>query len=110
MKATAKGKKRRFFERLKIALEEGVRFARGEMPLRVTDVFEQPRPWKASDVVELRHKLRMTRRAFAHVVNVSPRTVQLWEEGARKPTSSALRLLQVMNAHPEIVLDSFAAT
>ena len=41
---------------------------------------------------------------FALMLNVSVETVRAWEQGRRTPEGSALRLLQVADASPEVLL------
>ena len=91
------------FERLKTGLEEGIQFARGELNLRTTEVPDRPPELRASDVLHLRQKCRMSQGVFAQMLNVSTKTVQSWEQGERKPSQAALRLLQVIGARPQII-------
>jgi putative transcriptional regulator len=50
----------------------------------------------------------LTQHGFAEVVGVSPRTVEQWEQGRRKPSGAARTLIHVMAAHPEIVIETVA--
>lgn len=95
------------FERLKTGLEEGIRFARGEIELVTYQIPQAPPAWDAADVIRLRKKLEVPRTIFASLLNVSPRTVKNWEEGRNKPTKAALRLLQLIDQEPDIVCGSF---
>jgi putative transcriptional regulator len=76
-------KRPNLFERLQGALEEGVRFAKGELPLRTTEVPDQPPAWHAQDIRSLRERLEMSQGIFAGLLNVSLKTVQGWEQGER---------------------------
>ena len=51
----------------------------------------------------IRAKLQMSQRVFASALNVSDRTVQAWERGARRPDGSALRLLEIADEHPAVL-------
>jgi putative transcriptional regulator len=42
----------------------------------------------------------MSQAMFARLLNVSPKTVQSWEHGTRKPSQAALRLIQVFEQNP----------
>jgi putative transcriptional regulator len=53
-------------------------------------------------VIAVRARLRVSRAAFAQILNVSPRTVQAWETSARKPSDAALKLLTVAKKHPDV--------
>jgi putative transcriptional regulator len=94
------------FERLKTGMEEAIRHNRGEISLKTT-VVEMPDPPPQIPPEELK-KLRigkgMSREVFARVLNVPTRTVQSWEDGTRKPTQAALRLIQVFRQDPSGVL------
>jgi len=90
-------------ERLKTGLEEGVQFARDELTLRTTEVPALPPALRPQEVRRLRQQLNMSQGVFARMLNVSPKTVQSWEQGERKPSQAALRLLQILAARPEVV-------
>jgi DNA-binding transcriptional regulator YiaG len=88
---------------LQAGLQEGLQFARGELNLRTTAIPEDPPPLEAQEVLRLRQQLGMSQGVFARILNVSPKTVQSWEQGERRPTQAALRLLQILGARPEVV-------
>jgi DNA-binding XRE family transcriptional regulator len=48
----------------------------------------------------------MSQAVLAGVLNVSARTVQSWEQGERKPSYSALRIIQLLREHPEAVCEA----
>lgn len=91
------------FERLKAGLEDGISFARGNLTLRTTRVPSAPPPFGPAEVLKLRTKLRMSQGLFARTLNVSTKTVQSWEQGERRPSRAALRLLQIVRNQPGIV-------
>jgi putative transcriptional regulator len=91
------------FERLRAGLEEGVQFARDELTLRTTVVPARPPDLRAREVLRLRQQLKMSQGVFARMLNVSSKTVQSWEQGERRPSRAALRLLQILGALPEEV-------
>ncbi len=93
------------FERLKTGLEDGIRHARGETTLRTRDV-ELPDPApriSPRQVVALRASLGYSQSVFALCLNVSPKTVQAWESGLRKPDGTALRLLELCRLQPKLL-------
>ena len=53
--------------------------------------------------VEGGNVLRVSQAVFARLLNVSAKTVQSWEQGARQPSESARRLLQVFSVAPAAV-------
>ena len=95
------------FDRLKVGLEEGIRHARGELKLRATEVPtpESQTPLTSAEIRRVRRAARMSQPAFARVLNVSQQAVKDWERGESRPTQAALRLLQVIRAHPAIVTE-----
>jgi putative transcriptional regulator len=54
-----------------------------------------PPPFDAKRVVAVRTSLDVSQPVFAKVLNVSPKLVQAWEQGARRPNGASQRLLQV---------------
>jgi putative transcriptional regulator len=94
-----------FYERLKQGLEESIAHSRGELTLRTTTLPAPPPDATPRRVLRLRRKLRMSQSVFAALLNVSPKLVQSWEQGLRKPDRAALRLLQIIEKHPDILGD-----
>jgi len=92
------------FERLERALNDGLGYARGELTLKTTSITipEPPKPLTPEQIRSLRVRLHFSQSAFAKLLVVSPKTVQSWEQGNRKPTGSASRLLQLLES-PELV-------
>lgn len=87
------------FELLKEGLEEALEYHRGNVKLRTKEVFipNAPKNYKAKDIKNLRGKLKFSQSAFSAWLNVSLNTVQAWEQGTRRPSHSALRLLEVFD-------------
>ncbi len=56
----------------------------------------------AQDVKSIRLRLRMSQPYFSKLLNVSSKTVQSWEQGTRRPSQSAARLLQIID-RPDIL-------
>ena len=95
------------FERLKTGLEEGIRHVKGEITLKTTIVEMPDRPPDigARDLSKLRIKSGMSQAVFARLLNVSTKTIQSWEQGQRKPSQAALRLIQVFRQNPSGLLE-----
>lgn len=56
------------------------------------------------EVADLRQKkLNVSQHVFALLLNVSPKTVQAWEQNVNTPSGPALRLLQLVRSRPDIV-------
>ena len=85
-------------ERLEAALREGISYARGEVQLKTyTLTLPDPPPaYTAERVRRLRSRLNLSQPLFSSLLNVSPKTVQSWEQGTRVPSHAAARLLQLI--------------
>jgi len=102
---TAKPKRKPLAERLKTGLAEAVQYAKGELSLRTVEIPAPPPEITAREVASLRAKTGMSQTVFARVLNVSTKTVQSWEQGERKPSHAALRMLQVFRENPTFVFE-----
>ncbi|MBU2875136.1 helix-turn-helix domain-containing protein [Marinobacter salexigens] len=56
-----------------------------------------------NEVVEARGKTGLTQIEFAEVLHISPRTLQEWEQGRRKPSGPAKALIEIAFRHPEVI-------
>lgn len=95
----------RLFERLKAGLEECIAFEEGRLELRTTVIPSPPPAVRPKQIVAARRRLKMTQIAFAQLLNVSLSTLRRWERGEGRPTSAALRVLQVAAEKPEVLRD-----
>jgi putative transcriptional regulator len=106
-------KKSAFGQRLIDAAKEAVEIERGEKePARVTRYtaaetkVEAPPRYVAKRIKEIRGRMSLSQPVFAAALNVSPETVRAWEQGKREPDGATLRLLEVAEQHPEVLLAS----
>ena len=78
-------------------------FAAGQPPARERTVSLPPpvKAMPAKAIRALRIQLGCTQMEFAALLNVPKVTAISWENGTRKPSSAALRLLTVAKHHPE---------
>jgi putative transcriptional regulator len=97
------------FERIKSGLEDSIAYSRGELSLKTTTLPLPPPKAEAKQIAELRKRLRMSQSVFAATLNVSPKTVQSWEQGVRQPADAALRMLQVIRERPQVVRMIFSS-
>ncbi len=58
-----------------------------------------------SEVAKIRFGMKLSQSRFAELLGVSKRTLQAWEQGQRKPSGSALSLLKVAEARPDVLRD-----
>ena len=99
----ARKNRKSLFHRLKKSLEEAGEFTSGELTLKTCTVPEPPPTYTPKRITRVRKSLHMSQGVFAHVLNVSTKTVQSWEQGLREPTQAAQRLLEVIEKKPEII-------
>lgn len=94
------------FDKLRAGLEDAIAYHRGQRTLTVREVqLQPPAAMHSQDIVALRKRLGVSQGAFAHLLNVSPRTVQAWESNLRTPSDAALKLLHIASRHPEVLLE-----
>jgi len=91
------------FQQIMQGLEDGIAHSRGQLSLRTTTLPAPPPPASARRVAALRRKLGMSQSVFAATLNVSPKLVQSWEQGLRRPLRGDLRLIQILEKDPGIV-------
>lgn len=93
------------FDRLKTGLEEGIAHAKGDLALKTVELPEEPPTIDAHTLAALRNAAQMSQALFAKVMNVSPKTIQSWEQGTRVPSMASRRLIQVFSQRPEVVCE-----
>ena len=64
---------------------------------------------EANDVVAARLKSGLSQSQFAAALQISPRTLQQWEQGRRHPSGAAETLLRIVARHPEVLKEVMAA-
>lgn len=99
------------FARLELSFQQAAAHAKGETveDMRIESLPvppSVPQPRSKAKIVSLRHNLKCSQAIFAKLLNVSVKTIQAWEQGARKPSDAALKLLAIAEKHPEALFDS----
>jgi putative transcriptional regulator len=87
----------RLFDRLKARYEAVLQGDYREVTVSMPEPVKRYTP---EDVAALRARLKMSQGEFAVLLNVSPKTVESWEQGLRPPSAAAARLLQIVE-NPE---------
>lgn len=59
-----------------------------------------------NEVAAARLKTGLSQSQFAQALHISPRTLQEWEQGRRKPSGAALALIEIAFRHPEVITES----
>ena len=95
----------KLFNGLLEATKEALAHYKGEkLDLRTTELPEPPEPMSRVEIKRLRVRMKVSQPVFARCLNVSPKLVQAWEGGARRPDGAALRLLRIVEQAPVLVL------
>jgi putative transcriptional regulator len=95
----------RVFADLRQALADAEAYERSEgVDLRVMELVKPPKEMKPREIRQIRESLHASQPLFADFLCVSPKAVQSWEQGTRKPQSSALRLLEIARKNPSVLL------
>ena len=90
----------KMFSELLDSIHEAGEIRRGEKKAERVTRFEAP------DVKRIRAKLHLSQGGFASLLGISVRTLQNWEQGSRVPVGPSRKLLEVADAHPEVLLHS----
>ena len=59
---------------------------------------------KAKEISVIRQRLNVSQPVFAALLNVPLATARSWEQGKRRPSGAALRLLDIARQRPRILL------
>ena len=91
------------FQQLISSLKEGGAILRGKKKAARKTTLQWP------DARAVRETLGLSQSQFAALIGISPRTLQNWEQGHRRPEGTARALLRVAERHPEAVLEALHA-
>jgi len=95
----------KMFDDLRRSLSDVLAYERGEkVDLRVTEIPAPPKQMKPAEIRHIRRSLNASQAAFACFLCVSPKAVQSWEQGTRRPRGTALRLLHIARKNPAMLL------
>jgi putative transcriptional regulator len=97
-----------YYESIMEGLQQAIDYEKGDKSLgrlRVSAVpdIEPIADFSKEKIKEIRQKTNLPQKYFAKLVGVSPRAVEAWETGKRKPTGSAKRLFQLIEKEPSII-------
>ena len=86
------------FNELTQSIREAGKIRKGQK--KASRVFK----YKPVDIKKIRNKVNASQAEMAHMIGVSVRTLQNWEQGRRKPRGPARALLKVFDKNPKDVL------
>ena len=81
-------------------LRQAVRELKAGKSVRVRHV-------KVPQIVAARTRSGLSQQQFAAILGVSPRTLEGWEQGRRKPTGAARSLLTIARRRPDVLRELF---
>lgn len=102
-------KKTKLGQELLAGMKEILDHQEGKITLRTSELemLVPPPEVSAKDVAKIRSQnLHMSQGAFAKLLGVSVRVIQSWEQGDKKPSGAARRLLQVAARNPSALLSA----
>lgn len=67
--------------------------------MKTVELNLQPHEYEADDVRQVRRSLNVSQAVFAQILAASIETVESWEQGQRKPSPMACRLLDLIQRH-----------
>ena len=96
-----------FFESIKVGFTAAIEHAEGtRKDLRTTTLPRPPKELSAKEIANFRAQLNVSQAVFASYLNISPKTVQSWEQGHGKPNGASLKLLSIARKNPKVLLDA----
>lgn len=102
-------KKRNLFNELMQGVQEMELAREGKLTIRSFTVNKDQVPeMTPEELINLRHRLHVSRAVFAHYLRTSVRTLEGWEQGRAKPNPQATLLIRLVEKYPETV-DRLAA-
>jgi len=97
----------RIFDDLRQSLADAAAYEQGKaVNLRTREIPAPPRPLRPGEIRRIRLALNASQTLFARFLNVSPNTVESWEQGVRQPDQAALKLLTIAKKYPQAVLSA----
>jgi putative transcriptional regulator len=97
------------FEDMMSGFAEAKKYRAGKKAkVRVSKMAFAPVKLKPIEIRDIRTKLGLSQPTFAEFLGTSVGTVRSWEQGARKPQMSALRLLVIAKEKPALLLQARA--
>ena len=89
-----------FYDDLSKSLNQALAIAKGEAEASRKFSHEMP------DIKLIRTKTGLSQQQFADKLNISPRTLQNWEQGTRNPTGAAVTLMRLLDKQPDLIAEA----
>ena len=86
------------------SLEEALSHAKGKLTLKTTKLPKPVTAMTPARISNIRRKMKASTPVFASFLNVTPDTVRGWEKDRRRPSGPALRLLEIAEKSPQVLI------
>ena len=73
------------------------------IPLKSVSGLSRVPEYSPTAIKKLMARLDLNERAFAFLMNVTPKTVRMWTAGAARPCSPSRRLMQIYDTAPGVI-------
>lgn len=94
--------KRNLFEELQQGIEEIKAHEAGKITLRQYKGEACRVPEVTPELIrDTRERLNLSRTVFAYKLNMSPRTLEKWEQGTGRPNDQAATLIMLLRKYPD---------
>ena len=94
--------KRNLFEELVQGIDDINQHLEGKITLKTYTIEPRTIPTITPDIIRnTREKLNLSRPVFAYELQVSPRTLEKWEQGKTKPNDQAATLIMLVRKFPD---------
>lgn len=89
---------KQLFNDIVASMNEAIAITKGEQAPSRVFTYERP------DIKEIRAKTGLSQIQFAQKLNISPKTLQNWEQGTRTPTGPAITLMRILDKNPDLIM------
>lgn len=86
-----------FYNDLSTSLNQALAIAKGEAEPSRQFSYDLP------NIRLIRSKTGLSQQQFANKLNISPRTLQNWEQGIRNPTGATVTLMRLLDKQPDLI-------
>jgi len=90
-----------FGEKLIKSAKQAEEHSAGNKKLRTNVIEIKPVPnYEPQQIKDVRAKLGLTQGLMGGIIGVSPKTIEAWEAGFRKPSGAAMRVIAELDTNP----------
>lgn len=97
------------------SLQDAIAYEKGDKTKGRLKVVSIPdvipvKEYTKEDIKRIRTERKIPQRIFAEIIGVSQKTVEAWEAGTNRPTGSAKRLMQLIEADENILMHMYSTS